>query len=155
MVGGRKFRKEPFRLRTGGSNTLTGATSYSALAAPREADHLVVIMGYDMEWIQPCSNVARNCSPPALWNPLSLSPLAGLEATAKQFRSLGVRSSSLRFIMHIYNKAYSTRSAYITTPPPKSNLSSVAQPPASAFFAIYLRVDTCVCARVCVLQRAV
>ena len=80
-----------------------GATSYSALAAPGEADHLVVIMGYDMEWIQllhqPCSNVAGNCSAPALWNPLSLAPLAGLEATVEQFRSLGVRSSSLRFIM--------------------------------------------------------
>ena len=83
---------------------------YAALAAPGAADFLVV-MGYDMEWVQPCSNALGNCSAPALWNPLSVAPLAGLEATVRQFQSLGVRPASLVMALPFYGVDYTCTSS--------------------------------------------
>eukprot|EP01050_Picozoa_sp_SAG11_P027986 SAG11_NODE_7305_length_1164_cov_1.785915_1_plen_362_part_10 len=81
---------------------------YKALA--KAADFLVV-MGYDMQYIQPCSNRMGNCSAPTLWSPLANSPLAGLRDTVAQFRTLGVAASSLVMALPFYGRDFPCQSS--------------------------------------------
>eukprot|EP01047_Picozoa_sp_COSAG01_P041896 COSAG01_NODE_3626_length_5856_cov_134.101963_4_plen_379_part_00 len=84
---------------------------YAALVQDDAADFLVV-MGYDMHYVQPCSNVEGNCSAPALWNPRANSPLAGLQATVKQFRDFGVAPSKLVMALPFYGVDYTCNNTH-------------------------------------------
>jgi sialidase-1 len=79
-------------------------TGLNWTAVAPHADYLVV-MGYDLPYIEPCSHVG-NCSQPPLWPPLSNAPLPGLIATVEQFGRLGVPRSSLVMALPWYGRDY-------------------------------------------------
>ena len=76
--------------------------NYTALGSV--ADYLV-IMGYDLQYIEPCSH-SGNCSQPPLWPPLANAPLPGLRATVAQYGQLGVAPSKLVMALPWYGKDF-------------------------------------------------
>jgi hypothetical protein len=68
------------------------------------ADYLV-IMGYDMVFIEPCSHDG-NCSQPPAFPPLANSPLPGLKETLRQYQHLGVPASRLVMALPYFGRDY-------------------------------------------------
>jgi hypothetical protein len=81
--------------------------NYTAIGAI--ADYLV-IMGYDLPYIEPCSHTG-NCSQTPLWPPLANAPLPALQRTVQQYQQLGVAASRLVMALPWYGKDYACQSA--------------------------------------------